>query len=108
MVLDNINKKTLVKDSIMNGLIQSRLSQVDAQMQGFVLEGYPRTEGQAVTLKDTYIQPNLIVVLEENNNTAADVMKHLNEKHQNIILKIGSGISNEQTFEKICFQLENN
>lgn len=37
LVLDNIRRKTLVKDSIMNGLIQSRLSQVDAQMQGFVL-----------------------------------------------------------------------
>jgi len=39
------------------------LSQVDAQMQGFVLEGYPKTEGQAVTLKDSYIQPSLIVIL---------------------------------------------
>lgn len=55
----------------MNGLIQSRLSQVDAQMQGFVLEGYPRTEGQVVSLKDVYIQPTLIAVLEENNNTPA-------------------------------------
>jgi adenylate kinase len=47
----------------MNGLIQSRLSQVDCQMQGFVLEGYPRTEGQVITLKDSYIQPSLIVIL---------------------------------------------
>lgn len=47
----------------MNGLIQSRLSQVDSQMQGFVLEGYPRTENQAVSLKDIYIQPSLIVLL---------------------------------------------
>ena len=37
LVLDNIKRKTLVKDSIMNGLVQSRLNQVDAQMQGFVL-----------------------------------------------------------------------
>lgn len=51
MVLENIRKKTLVKDTIMNGLIQSRLSQVDAQMQGFVLEGYPKTEGQVGALK---------------------------------------------------------
>lgn len=104
-MLDNIKRKSLVKDSIMNGLIQSRLSQVDAQMQGFVLEGYPRTEGQAVTLKDTYIQPSLIAVLEENNTTPAEVMKQLNEKHQAVMLKIGSGLSPEQTFEKICFQL---
>ena len=63
LVLDNIKRKTLVKDSIMNGLIQSRLSQVDSQMQGFVLEGYPLTEGQAVTLKEAYLQPSLVAVL---------------------------------------------
>ena len=63
LVLDNIKRKTLVKDSIMNGLIQSRISQVDSQMQGFVLEGYPLTEGQAVTLKEAYLQPSLVAVL---------------------------------------------
>lgn len=63
LILDNIKRKTLVKDSIINGLIQSRLSQVDAQMQGFVLEGYPRTEGQTISLKDSYIQPSLIAIL---------------------------------------------
>jgi len=35
-------------------------------------------------------------------------MKQLNEKHQAVMLKISSGLSAEQTFEKICFQLENN
>lgn len=38
-------------DNIVNGLVQSRLSQVDCQLQGFVLEGYPRTLGQVVALK---------------------------------------------------------
>ena len=92
----------------MNGLIQSRLSQVDSQMQGFVLEGYPRTEGQAVTLKDTYIQPSLIAVLEENNTTSSEVMKQMNEKHQGVMLKISNGLTDEQIFEKVCFHLENN
>lgn len=108
LVLDNIRRKTLVKDSIMNGLIQSRLSQVDAQMQGFVLEGYPRTEGQVVSLKDTYIQPSLIAVIEEKNSTSGEVMKYLNEKHQTVMLKIATGVTEEQAFEKICFHLENN
>jgi adenylate kinase len=63
LVLENVKHKTLVKDSIMNGLVQSRLGQVDAQMQGFVLEGFPRTEGQAVSLKDAVVQPSLVVVL---------------------------------------------
>lgn len=92
----------------MNGLIQSRLSQVDAQMQGFVLEGYPRSEGQVVALKDIYIQPNLIVILEGDSTISNEVSKHLNEKYQNVILKISQGYSDEQIFEKVCFQLENN
>lgn len=108
LVLDNIRRKRLVKDSIMNGLIQSRLQQVDAQMQGFVLEGFPRTEGQAVSLKDVYIQPTLIALLEENNSTAPEVTKHLNEKYQSVMLKIPVGTTEEQAFEKICFHLENN
>ena len=54
----------------MNGLVQSRLSQVDCQMQGFVLEGYPKTAGQAASLKDLYMRPSLIVYLnlKDNNN----------------------------------------
>ena len=48
----------------MNGLIQNRLSQVDCQMQGFILEGYPKTYGQVVSLKDIYIKPSLIVMMD--------------------------------------------
>lgn len=61
-----------------------------------------------MSLKDTYIQPSLIAVIEENNTTSAEVMKHLNEKHQAVMLKIASGVTEEQAFEKICFHLENN
>ena len=82
----------------MNGLIQNRLSQVDVQMQGFVLEGYPKTDGQAVTLKDTYLQPSLIAIIEQSNTTPADVMKQLNEKHQAVILKIAAPATEEQAF----------
>jgi hypothetical protein len=32
-----MRQKQLIDDSIMNGLIQNRLSQVDCQMQGYVL-----------------------------------------------------------------------
>lgn len=64
LVLENIKNKSLVKDAIINGLIQSRLNQVDCQLQGFVLEGYPLTEGQALVLRDAYIQPSLVVIIE--------------------------------------------
>lgn len=47
----------------MNGLIQNRLSQVDCQMQGYVLEGYPKTLGQSKALFDSHLKPSLIVLL---------------------------------------------
>ncbi len=59
----------------MNGLVQSRLSQVDCQLQGFVLEGYPQTQGQVVALKDIYIQPTMIVLMEGGKALPGDVLK---------------------------------
>lgn len=53
----------MMEDNIVNGLVQSRLSQVDCQLQGFVLEGYPQSFGQVVALKDIYIQPTMIVLI---------------------------------------------
>lgn len=32
-----MKNKNLIDDNIMNGLVQNRLSQVDCQMQGFIL-----------------------------------------------------------------------
>ena len=65
----------LIEDNIMNGLIQGRLTQVDCQMQGFVLEGYPKTHGQVLALKDTYLQPTMVVMLEGGKAIGADILK---------------------------------
>jgi adenylate kinase len=51
----------------MNGLIQNRLSQVDCQMQGYILEGYPKTLSQAKALSDTQLKPSLVVQLSGGN-----------------------------------------
>jgi adenylate kinase len=40
----------LVGDDIMNGIVRERLAQDDAAERGFVLDGYPRTTGQAQSL----------------------------------------------------------
>lgn len=39
----------LVKDEVVNRLVNERIQQPDCQ-QGFILDGYPRTQAQAVTL----------------------------------------------------------
>lgn len=61
-------------DNIVNGLVQSRLSQVDCQLQGFVLEGYPKTKDQVVALKDIYIQPTMIVLIEGGKSLSGDIL----------------------------------
>lgn len=63
LALEKIRQKHLIDDSIINGLIQNRLSQVDCQMQGYILEGYPKTTGQTKALTDTHLKPTLIISL---------------------------------------------
>jgi adenylate kinase len=69
LLSDHINRKTevgrialnaikdgeLVGDDIMNGIIHNRISQVDCHLQGFVLEGFPKTEVQINSLPDLKI-----------------------------------------------------
>lgn len=63
LALEKLRQKQLIDDSVINGLVQNRLSQVDCQMQGYVLEGYPKTSGQAKALTETHLKPTLIVSL---------------------------------------------
>ncbi len=42
----------LVSDEIINGIVRERLAEDDANTVGFVLDGYPRTIGQAEVLMD--------------------------------------------------------
>jgi adenylate kinase len=61
----------LVSDEIINGIVRERLAEDDASTTGFVLDGYPRTIGQAEVLMDIlgdrplHAVVNLDVPLEE-------------------------------------------
>ena len=105
-MLGKMRESKLIEDNIINGLVQSRLSQVDCQMQGFVIEGYLKTNGQVAALKDTSIQPTMIAILDGGKNPNSDVLKAINEKHDKVVNKLNSS-SEGQSFEKICFALEN-
>ncbi len=93
LALSHSRSGTEVDDAIINGLVQSRLSQVDCQMQGFVLEGYPKSKGQAVALKDIYLKPSLIVMF--GGSDGSDVSKELTEKYQNVIITTGAKLSDK-------------
>ncbi|MEX0381436.1 adenylate kinase [Leuconostoc sp. MS02] len=47
----------LVPDEITNAMVADRLSQVDVESDGFMLDGYPRNEAQAAFL-DNYLAEN--------------------------------------------------
>ena len=47
-------------------IVNARLQQTDCQIQGFVLEGFPKTSNQIKYLFDLKLNPNLVVVLESS------------------------------------------
>ena len=60
----------LVPDSVINGIVEERLLKEDVQRGGFLLDGFPRTVGQAVALlsfveEDLQLAVNLDVSIEE-------------------------------------------
>lgn len=54
----------LVPDEMIIGLIESRLQETDCKVNGWVLEGFPKTEKQIHMLKAMKQIPSLVVVLQ--------------------------------------------
>ncbi len=54
----------LVPDEIVVGLVEARLSENDCRVNGWVLEGFPKTEGQINMLKGMKQSPSMVVVLQ--------------------------------------------
>ena len=51
-------------DFTIEKLIDERISQKDCQMQGFVVEGYPKTTSQWENLKNMRVKPNFIIGID--------------------------------------------
>ena len=58
-----IDDGKLVDDATMEGVVTGRLAESDAQA-GFILDGYPRTKGQAEFLDDLLAPEGISVVIE--------------------------------------------
>lgn len=49
----------------MNKLVKERLNEIDCKSQGFIIDGYPRTENQYKFMKDELeIEPDLVLALD--------------------------------------------
>jgi len=55
-----------VPDKIVNHLVQTRLSQADCQLNGWIMDGFPESEAQVNLLKSMRIKPSVVFLLEQN------------------------------------------
>lgn len=58
-----MERGSLVPDEIITQLVIDRISQPDCLEKGWILDGYPRTPGQAEALKKLGIIPDLVIFL---------------------------------------------
>ncbi len=58
----------LVPDETVGELVERRLAQTDCKVGGWVLEGFPKTEGQMNMLKGLKQIPSLVVVLQVDDD----------------------------------------
>ena len=59
-----MTKGQLVPDSLIIEIVKERLSQDDVRQQGWLLDGFPRTRAQAMSLQVSGVIPNVFLVLD--------------------------------------------
>lgn len=86
LLRDQVNRKTelgmrisdflqdgdLVPDDIVTELVRSRLNETDCKVNGWVLDGFPKNHQQAMTLKQSKLQPTLAFFLEASDALVFD------------------------------------
>eukprot|EP00826_Nyctotherus_ovalis_P064847 TRINITY_DN9521_c0_g1_i12.p1 TRINITY_DN9521_c0_g1~~TRINITY_DN9521_c0_g1_i12.p1 ORF type:complete len:237 (-),score=43.02 TRINITY_DN9521_c0_g1_i12:156-866(-) len=63
-VKELIDEGKLISDSTVTELVKKRLNETDCKVNGWTLEGYPKTEAQVTMLRTMRQIPSLIVLLE--------------------------------------------
>lgn len=53
-----------VPDHIVNPLVEHRLKQSDCRVNGWILDGFPETDGQINMMKAMRIKPQMVFLLE--------------------------------------------
>lgn len=53
----------MIDDFTVEKLLEERISKRDCEMQGYVIEGYPKNKAQLENLKNLHINPNFIIGL---------------------------------------------
>uniref|UniRef100_A0A0G4HF20 Adenylate kinase n=1 Tax=Chromera velia CCMP2878 TaxID=1169474 RepID=A0A0G4HF20_9ALVE len=62
----------LLPDGLVINIVQERLSSPDVKKKGFLLDGFPRTSGQAEALLSQGMDPDLFILLEAQEDLIVD------------------------------------
>lgn len=66
------NNSKLVPDEIICSLIEARIKQQDCKLNGWVLDGFPKTIQQITVLKAMKIKPTRVIILECDKSVCSD------------------------------------
>jgi adenylate kinase len=83
----------LVPDDVVIGVVKERLSQDDARLRGFVLDGFPRTVNQAEAL-DRILAPNGVELVVDLEVATEVVLKRLASRR--VCIDCGTNYSTEK------------
>jgi adenylate kinase len=67
-----MSKGMLVPDDLIISLVKDRLSQDDVAQRGWLLDGFPRTRSQAISLQTAGIIPNALIVLDVSDSVVVN------------------------------------
>ncbi|KAM0946420.1 putative adenylate kinase [Dioscorea sansibarensis] len=69
---EHMEKGMLAPDEIVVLMVKERLLQPDAQQNGWLLDGYPRSASQAKALEDLGIRPDIFILLDVDEETLVE------------------------------------
>lgn len=70
-IFESMRDHTLISDEIVTGIIKARLARADCKLNGYLLEGFPKTKAQVELLHAMGVKPNFIISIECSESLAA-------------------------------------
>lgn len=69
MIQEKINAGEMIPDDVITTIIGNRLKQTDCTVNGWVMDGFPKTMAQVKILQDLKVKPSKVVLLECSEDT---------------------------------------
>lgn len=93
----------LVPDEIICSLIEARIKQSDCKLNGWVLDGFPKTIQQITVLKAMKIKPSRVIVLECAKDVCVD--RIVNRSFDPVTGKVYNMLDSAPTDEEVLARL---